>query len=207
MAAKKSKAGKPDPLQEAAVEYFSGRSHDAWRRNFHKTSPAEKKLPRMRLRGGIMVDINQPWRTLDPAAKADNKRAARDAFDAVKKFPNDREAASDYVHKRWILRNKADKSLAKDLFKPYMQLSEAEKDKDRAHVDRMKAALAAVRKVKTARKAPAAKTVRIDARQWARLEAAAKRLSVTPEALLRAGIDAVVAVSGAAAPKPRAKKR
>jgi hypothetical protein len=71
----------------------------------------------------------------------------------------------------------------------------------------MKAALAAVRKVKTARKAPAAKTVRIDARQWARLEAAAKRLSVTPEALLRAGIDAVVAVSGAAAPKPRAKKR
>ena len=206
MAAKKSKT-KTDALQEAAVEYFSGRSHDAWRSNFHKASPAEKKLPRMRLRGGVMVDINKPWRTLDPAAKADNKRAARDAFDAVKKFPDDREAAADYVHKCWIARNKADKSLSKELFKPYVKLSEAEKDKDRAHVDRMKQALAAVRKGKAVKKAPAAKTVRIDAKQWARLEAAAKRLSVTPEALLLAGIEAVVAVSGAAAPKPRAKKR
>lgn len=206
MAAKKSP--KPDPLQEATVEYFSGRSHDAWRRNFHKANPAEKKLPRMRLRGGIMVDINQPWRTLDPAAKADNKRAARDAFDAVKKFPNDREAASDYVHKRWIARNKVDKSLSKDLFKPYKQLSEAEKDKDRAHVDRMKEALAAVRKAKVAKKAaPATKTLRVDVKAWARLEAAAKRLAVSPDALLLAGIEAVVAVSGAASAKARPRKR
>src|ERR1700741_2281482 len=96
------KAQKADPTLEAAVEYFSARSHDAWRKKFHETNPAEKRKPSMRLRSGAMVDINQPWSKLDAKAKADNKRAARDAYDAVKKFPNDREAAADYGHKRWI---------------------------------------------------------------------------------------------------------
>jgi hypothetical protein len=201
--ARKTSQTKPDRVLEAAVEYFAGRSHDAWRKALLRTNPEQKGQPRMRLRGGKMVDINQPWAKLDPAAKEDNKRAARDAFDAVAKFPNDREAASDYVHKRWIARNKHDKSLDKALFTPY---------------DRMKQAIAAVRKgakVKApAKTRPSAyKSVRIDAKNWARLEAAAGKLtkltgqSVAPEALLMAGLEAIVAVTGAVSGKPKAKKR
>ncbi|GAM99165.1 hypothetical protein U91I_02807 [alpha proteobacterium U9-1i] len=210
--AKKSQTKKADPLLEAAVEYFSARSHDAWRKTLLRTNPEQKGQPRMRLRGGVMVDVNQPWATLHPKARADNMKAARDAYAAVRKFPNDREAASEEVHKSWIKRNAGDKSLAKELFKPYAKLSEVEKDKDRAHVDRMKAAIAAVRKQARPRKAKAAyKTVRVEAKHWARLEAAANKLTkltgrpITPEALLAAGLDAILAVSGAVA-APKSKK-
>jgi len=218
MAALKKKQTKVDPRREAAVDYFARRSHDAWRKQLLKTNPEQKGKPRMRLRGGIMVDINQPWSKLHANAKADNKNAARDAYAAVMKFPNDREAAAIEVHKAWIARNKHDKSLDKALFKPYAQLSEVEKDKDRAHVDNMKKAIAATRKsakVATARKAktPAFKTVRIEAKHWAKLEAAATKLSkltgraVAPEALLTAGLEAIVAVSGAVAAEAKSKKR
>lgn len=212
-AARKKLQTKTDPLLEAAVEYFSGRSHDAWRKRLLQTNPEQRGQPRMRLRGGKMVDINQPWAKLDRAAKDDNKRAARDAYDAVVKYPDDREAASDYVHKCWIARNKHDKSLDKALFTPYAKLTEVEKDKDRAHVDRMKQAVAAVRKVKAKAKAPAYKSVRIDAKAWARIEAAAAKFSkltgqtVKPEALLAAGLEAIVAVTGAVAAEAKPKKR
>ncbi|MEQ1818217.1 MAG: hypothetical protein ABL871_06360 [Terricaulis sp.] len=199
--ARAAKAKKADPVREAAVDYFSSRSHNAWRKRLFETNPEQRGQPRMRLRGGVMVDINKPWSSLDPKAKADNKRAAYDAFDAVKRFPDDREAASDYVHVRWMARNKGDKSQPKALFKPYARLPEAEKDKDRAHVDRMKAALRAVSpKKKTLRRA-ASKSVRLDAKTWARLEKAARQLSkamgsdVTAEALLVAGAEAIAAVS------------
>jgi hypothetical protein len=208
------KAQKRDPLEDAAVEYFSGRSHDAWRKQLLRTNPEQRDQPRMRMRGGVMVDINQPWSKLDARAKEDNRRAARDAFAALKRFPKDREAASDYIHRAWIRRNKGDKSQPKELFKPYAQLPEVEKDKDRAHVDRMKKAIAAVRKsakklvAKTSRRTKAAfKVVRIDAGAWRRLERAAGDLSkllgreVAPEALLAAGAEAVVAVAKAASGK------
>jgi hypothetical protein len=207
------KANRTDPVREAAVDYFSARSHDAWRKNFLQNNPDQKGKPRMRLRGGVMVDVNQPWAKLDPRAKEDNRRAARDAYDAVKRFPNDREAAADYVHKCWINRNRNDASQPKQLFKSYDRLPEGEKDKDRAHIDRMKKALAAVRAtkktlrrpVKKAKAAPkkaasAFRTVRVDAKTWGRLERAAKQLSaalgreVTPEALMSAGVEAVATV-------------
>ncbi len=198
---------------EAAVEYFASRSHDAWRRQFHKTNPKERALPRMRMRGGKMVDINKPWRDLDPKAKADNKVAAYAAYAAIEKFPNDREKASDYVHEQWIKRNRADPSQPKDLFKPYAALPDVEKDKDRAHIDRMKAALAAVQKTRKAPKKTAPRTLRVDARSTVRLEAAASRLSaafgrtITAEALMAAGVEAVLAVCETAAPRARAKKK
>ena len=200
--ARAAKAKRVDPVREAAVDYFSARSHNAWRKALLATHPEQRGQPRMRLRGGVMVDINKPWASLDPRAKADNKRAAYDAFEAVRRFPNDREAAAEYVHQRWMQRNEGDKSQPKALFKPYARLPEVEKDKDRAHIDRMKAALRAVRSKKTS-KAPA-KTVRIDAKAWARLEKAARELStaigrdVSAEALLVAGAEAVAAVSRAA---------
>jgi hypothetical protein len=200
---------------EAAVDYFAARSHDAWRKQFHKTNPKERALPRLRMRGGKMVDINKPWKDLDPKAKAENKVAAYAAYAAIEKFPNDREKASDYVHKQWIKRNRADSSQPKSLFKPYSTLSEVEKDKDRAHIDQMKAALADVRRSKAPRKT-AKKTARaltVDARSAARLGAAAARLSallgrkVTAQALLAAGVEAVLAASEVSIPRARSKKK
>jgi len=202
--AKAAKAKKVAPAKEAAADYFSSRSHNAWRKKLFETNPEQRGQPRMRLRGGVMVDINKPWATLDPKAKADNKRAAYDAYDAVMRFPGDREAASNYVHERWMARNKGDASQPKALFKPYAKLPEVEKDKDRAHVDRMTKAIAATSpRKRTAKKAkaPAYKTVRVEAKAWARLEAAAKDLSkalgrkVSPETLFIAGVEAVAAAA------------
>lgn len=202
--AKAAKAKKVAPAKEAAADYFSSRSHNAWRKKLLETNPEQRGQPRMRLRGGVMVDINKPWATLDPKAKADNKRAAYDAYDAVMRFPGDREAASNYVHERWMARNKGDASQPKALFKPYAKLPEVEKDKDRAHVDRMTKAIAATSRKKRAAKktkTPTYKTVRVDAKAWARLEAAAKDLSkalgrkVSPEALFIAGVEAVAAAA------------
>ncbi|MBL8542958.1 MAG: hypothetical protein JNJ63_04055 [Hyphomonadaceae bacterium] len=219
MAAKKSKRAKAgDRVKDAAVEYFAARSHDAWRRTLLKTSPEQKGQPRMRMRGGVMVDVNQPWSKLHAKAKRDNMRAAADAYDAVRKFPDDREAAANFVHQRWIDRNKGDKSQPKALFKPYAKLPEVEKDKDRVHVDVMQRALRAVQKApssparKPAKAAPRRVAVEIDASAWRKLEAAAAKLSktlgrpVAPDVLLRAGIDAVTALSAAVIAEERARK-
>jgi hypothetical protein len=212
------KKRRADPVMDAAVEYFAARSHDAWRKELLKTNPEQKGKPRMRLRGGAMVDVNQPWAKLHAKAKADNTRAAQDAFEAVRKFPNDREAASDFVHKAWIKRNKSDPSQPKHLFKPYSALSKVEKDKDRAHVDNMKKAIAATRKParkvsKTKRAKPARASVRIDAKSWVGLQAAAKRLSaalgheVPAEALLAVSADAMAALAKSIAADMRRKRR
>lgn len=201
---------------EAAVDYFAARSHDAWRKQFHKTNPKERALPRMRMRGGKMVDINQPWKSLDPAAKADNMIAAETAYEALARFPKNREKAAAYVHKQWIKRNRADPNQAKDLFKSYAELPEVEKDKDRAHIDQMKASLKAVRQTKKAAKRAKNATsasLQLDAKVASRLEAAAVALSaatgrsITAQALLSAGAEAVLAICEAAAPAKRKKKR
>ena len=194
---------------EAAVDYFASRSHDAWRRQFHKTNPKERALPRMRLRGGKMVDINKPWKTLDPKAKAENRIAAYAAYDALEKFPNDRERAADYVHKQWIKRNRADPNQPRNLFKPYGALPEVEKDKDRAHIDRMKEAIAAVGRAqpRTAKRPAPKAGLRLDAKTAARLARAAKRLSarigrdVSARELLAAGVEAILAICEAPAPR------
>lgn len=216
--AAKAKARRTDPVREAAAEYFAGRSHDAWRRAFLKNNPKEKGKPRLRQRGGVMVDINQPWSSLHSKAKADNKIAAYDAYDAVKKFPNDREAASAYVHDRWMARNKKDASQPKALFKPYAALPKVEKDKDRAHVDNMKKALAAVSKapakkrVKKASKVAGARSIKVDAKTWAALAAAARDVAkltgrdVAPETLVNVGLAAFATILRVVAADARATK-
>ncbi|MBL8547944.1 MAG: hypothetical protein JNL81_15880 [Hyphomonadaceae bacterium] len=194
---------KADPVREAAVDYFASRSHNAWRKTLLETNPEQRGKPRLRLRGGVMVDINKPWASLDARAKADNKLAAYDAYDAVLQFPGDREAASNYVHERWMQRNKNDKAQPKALFKAYARLPEVEKDKDRAHVDRMTKAVRAVSARKSStrkpKKAAGTKQIQVDAAAWKRIEAAAKSLSaavgrpVSAQALLVAGVEAVAA--------------
>ncbi len=209
------KAQKSDPIRDAAIEHFAARSHNAWRKRFHETNPAEKAKPRMRRRGGVMVDVNQPWAKLHAKAKADNMRAARDAYDAVKRFPNDREAASAYVHECWIKRNKGDASQPKALFKPYDKLPEVEKDKDRAHVDQMKRSIAAVKRAREKTRPLAAPkglpALQLDFRASRRLQAAAKELSkvlgreVPGEVLLNAGVEVAAAIAKAIAAQSRAK--
>ena len=137
---------KTNDVSEAAVEYFAEHSHNAWLKAFRKNNPAEKAKPRLRMRGGKLIDINKPWKDLDPKAQAENRVAARDAYAAVTKFPKDREAASAFVHECWIKRNKKDPNQPKALFAPYAKLPEVEKDKDRQHIDVMKEALMAVKK-------------------------------------------------------------
>jgi hypothetical protein len=219
--ARKAKPGKADRLREKAVDYFAARSHGAWRRTLLKTNPEQKGQPRMRLRGGVMVDVNQPWSKLHPKAQADNRNAAYDAYDAVKMFPNDREAAAHYVHQRWMKRNKADPSQPKNLFRPYDKLPEVEKDKDRAHVDNMNKALAAVRKPRTKKSArsrtkrphaPAAE-VRLGSRSERRLRAAARDLSralgreVPVDLLLDASVEAVATLCKSLAAQARQQRR
>jgi len=204
-------------ILEAAVDYFASRSHNAWREQFLKDHPDQAQLPRMRMRGGKMVDINQPWAALDPAAQADNKVAAYAAYNAIEQFPKDREKAAAYVHKQWVKRNRDDPNQPQDLFKPYKDLPEVEKDKDRAHIDRMKAAIKAAgkkpKRPKAKRTAEESKTLRVGESAAIRLEAAAERLSkalgrdVTAEELLAAGIEAVLTICESAAPAKRRKKR
>ena len=196
-------------ILDQAVEYFAARSHNAWRRQFHKSAPKEAGKPRLRMRGGAMVDINKPWKNLDPKAQADNRVAARAAYEAVIKHPRDREAAAEYVHKKWMARNKADPNQPKALFAPYAKLPESEKDKDRAHVDRMQAALKAVSaKKRTQGKSPAKPSVILTPAIHARLESAARKLSrqlgrvVSADELARAAIEAMLPIYEAA-PRPK----
>jgi hypothetical protein len=177
---------------EAAVEAFAAEAHNAWRRQMLKDNPAQRGKPRMRLRGGKMVDVNQPWAKLDPKAQQDNRQAARDALQAIEKFPSDREAASAHVHKMWVQRNKADPNQPAALLKAYSSLPETEKDKDRAHVDRMGALLAEMARAKKAQartrsarkpeRRPAdrarARTVRLAPEQWRQIEAVASLMAL-----------------------------
>lgn len=196
---------KPD-VGEASVEAFAAEAHTAWRRRMLKDNPAQRGRPRMRMRGGEMVDVNQPWKSLHPNAQMDNRQAARDALEAVRKFPADREAAAAHVHKLWIKRNKGDPNQPAALMKSYASLPEAEKDKDREHVDRMRALLARAgrrgdrakpkpprvgrksgskpaqrsgggKAAASKRAAGKTKTLRLSPEQWRRLEALAAQMS------------------------------
>jgi hypothetical protein len=188
---------KTNDVSEAAIEYFAEHSHNAWLKSFRKSHPAAKKRPRMCLRGGAMVDINKPWKDLDPKAQAENKRAARDAYRAVTKFPTDREAAAAFVHECWMRRNRKDPSQPKALFAPYAKLSKVEKDKDRQHIDVMKQALAAVRKQAPKR---VAKGGGLSPATLRKLEAVAADLSalsgrrVTADQVALAGVQAINAI-------------
>jgi hypothetical protein len=229
MPAKRAKTvKKPDPIAEASVDHFAARSHNAWRRKLLETNPEQRGRPRMRMRGGVLVDVNQPWAKLHAKAKADNRAAALAAYEALQRYPDDREAAAAYVHRAWIRRNRGDKNQPRALFKPYAQLSEVEKDKDRAHIDNMKRAIAAaqrrLRKPAPVRKAAKPKRPRVgaagaspalnlSATDLRRIETARKKLSrllgrpVSAEAVVLAGAEAVVTLSKAMAGPAKTKRR
>lgn len=161
---------------EQAVDAFGAQSHNEWLRNFREGTPSEAEQPRMRERGGKLVDINKEWKDLDPAAQQDNRVAARVAYDAVKQYGDNTEAAADYVHRKWMERNASQRATQPALFEDYANLPEAEKAKDRNHVILMRELL---NKAKPAQKPKGAGRAALTAK--VRKEKAQAKAEPTPE--------------------------
>jgi len=120
-------------LAENAVQQFASMAHEEWRQNF---DPSGTK-PRMKKNSdGTEGDINVPFNKLHPDWQKENLAAGQAAEHAVKKFPDDIEKASEYIHIEWMKRNpKADYNAAQHV--PYNELPEDEKEKDRVHARTM----------------------------------------------------------------------
>lgn len=121
-------------INEDPITQFASAAHEAWRRSL---PPNEQNEPRERSKnGGPKADINVPFDQLHPTAQQENLAAGIAAEQAVKKFPNDIEKAAEYIHIEWMKRNPRDNSNAAQ-HKPYDELPEIEKEKDRVHVRTM----------------------------------------------------------------------
>lgn len=120
-------------LAENAVQKFANAAHEEWRQNFDPTGTK----PRIKKNSdGTEGDINVPFDKLHPDWQKENLAAGQAAEQAVNKFPNDLEKASEYIHVRWMERNpKADYNAAQHV--PYDELPEDEKEKDRVHARTM----------------------------------------------------------------------
>ena len=120
------------------VTQFATDAHELWRKQHIKDKgnvPKEKDNP-----DGTKGDINVPFHKLHPFWQKENIGAGHAALAAVKKHPNDLEAAADHVHKEWMKRNpKVDYNASQH--KPYKDLPEDEKEKDRVHVRAMSSLL------------------------------------------------------------------
>ena len=115
------------------VMKFAAKAHEEWRKNFDSSGTKERVKKNS---DGTEGNINVPFHKLHPDWQKENIAAGHAALDAVKKHPHDIEAASEHVHKEWMKRNpKADYNAAQH--KPYSDLPEDEKEKDRVHVRTM----------------------------------------------------------------------
>jgi hypothetical protein len=123
--------------EAAALEKFASDLHDLWRAGWAKQNNGES-VPRMKKgSSGEQVDINVPFAQLDPAWRKENEEAAKAALQSIKQFPEDEEAAADFIHQEWMKRNpKGDWNAAQHV--PYSSLPEEEKEKDRVHYRNMK---------------------------------------------------------------------
>jgi len=116
------------------VQQFAAKAHEVWRKSL---PPEEQKVPRIRSKnGGPKADINVPFDKLHPTAQQENLAAGEAALAAVKKHPKDMEKAAEHIHKEWMKRNPKDDYNA-DQHKPYSDLPDSEKEKDRVHVRTM----------------------------------------------------------------------
>jgi len=117
------------------IRTFASNAHEAWRKEYQEKNG---NTPRIKKNSdGSEGDINVPFHKLHPDWQKENLAAGKAALEAVKKHPDDREAASEHIHNEWMKRNpKGDWNASQHV--PYKELSDEEKDKDRAHYDQMK---------------------------------------------------------------------
>lgn len=120
--------------ENAEVNKFASWAHEEWRKGWEK----QQGGPRVKKNSdGTEGDINVPFDKLHPDWQKENLAAGKAAFEAVQKFPDDEEAAADFIHQQWMERNpKQAWNAAQHV--SYKQLPESEKEKDRVHVRVMK---------------------------------------------------------------------
>jgi hypothetical protein len=116
------------------VMQFASKAHDAWRKQ-HIIDKGD--VPRIKKNSdGTEGDINVPFHKLHTDWKKENIGAGHAAMAAVKKHPHDMEKAAEHVHNEWMKRNpKSDYNASQH--KPYKDLPDDEKEKDRVHVRTM----------------------------------------------------------------------
>ena len=123
-----------ESVRVGKVQQFAAKAHEAWRKSL---PPNEQNVPRERSKnGGPKADINVPFEKLHPTAQQENLAAGKAALAAVKKHPKDMEKAAEHIHNEWMKRNPKAEHNA-DQHKPYSELPDSEKEKDRVHVRTM----------------------------------------------------------------------
>lgn len=116
------------------VTKFASHAHEEWRKGHEKRGGG----PRIKKNSdGTEGDINVPFHKLHPDWKKENLAAGRAALNAHNKHPHDEEKAAEHVHNEWMKRNPKEE-WNKHQHKPYKDLPEEEKEKDREHVRTIK---------------------------------------------------------------------
>jgi hypothetical protein len=116
--------------------------HEYWRTGIEKQYESEgkpKDTERMRNQPGYeKSNINVPFDKLTPEWKLDNVKAGALALDVVLSGKSssdaiDADAGARLIHAKWMQRNPLNENNAYN-HKPFDELPENEKDKDRAHL-------------------------------------------------------------------------
>ena len=121
------------PFQDQkAVDAVASKAHQNWQQNFRRDNPSAKSRMKDDGAGGQVDILNTSYEDLPEKWKKENKLGAEAAVDAVEKFGADMEAAAEHVHVKWLERNGEWAPEAQK--KPYADLSDEEKEKDRVFV-------------------------------------------------------------------------
>jgi len=122
------------PRSGDAATDMAAELHQTWRRNFQGYT-VSKHLPRVKKNkdGSPDADINVPLAELNIEWKQENLTAAKVALKAIRLYPNNDEAAAEYIHQQWMIRNPKE-SWNESQHKPFDDLPKVEQDKDRVHV-------------------------------------------------------------------------
>ena len=120
-----------EQVRVGRVMQFAAKAHELWR-NQHIKDKGD--VPRIKKNSdGTEGDINVPFHKLHPDWKKENIAAGHAALAAVTKHPHDTEKAAEHVHNEWMKRNPKTEYNSSQ-HKPYKDLPEDEKEKDRVHV-------------------------------------------------------------------------
>jgi len=118
------------------IKAFASQAHEEWRKGFDPSGSGKERIKKNS--DGTHGNINVPFHKLHPDWQHENLAAGAAAHHAVTHHGDNMEAAADHVHKEWMKRNPKAEWNA-DQHKPYAELPEHEKEKDRVHVRTMAA--------------------------------------------------------------------